>query len=182
MKTLLSIAFIILLGTALPIARNAAAATKKKTPDKVPAPATTETKPPITTNETWTPKTNRQPVPTDTPVKSDTPAPKKNAGPNRTPVPTKPLVLGDKLKTKIVSNPQPKLPDAARNAKVSGPVRVEVTLDEKGNVLSAKPLSGNTMLQQAAVDSARKAKFKPTLLSGTPVKVTGVITYNFVLQ
>ncbi|MBO0160511.1 energy transducer TonB, partial [Vibrio parahaemolyticus] len=35
-------------------------------------------------------------------------------------------------------------------------------------------------LRQAAVEAAQRAKFSPTMLSGQPVKVSGVITYNFV--
>ena len=179
MKTFASVILAFVIASAGALVGTTSAATKKKVPDKVP---TTDTKPPITTNETWTPKTNRQPVPTQTPITTKTPIMTKTPEPKKNVTPLKAVVLGDKLKSKILSNPQPKLPDAARNAKVSGPVRVEVTVDEKGNVLSAKPLSGNSLLQPAAVDTARKAKFKPTLLSGTPVKVTGIITYNFSMQ
>jgi TonB family protein len=186
MKTLLSIALIIFLGTAAPFVQNASAATKKKTPETVPS--TVDTKPPVTTNETWSPKTNRQPVPTETPgpsgtpVTGKTPTTTKTPAPKKSMTPAKPIALGDKLKTKVVSNPQPKLPDAARNAKVSGPVRVEVTVDEKGKVISAKAVSGNSLLHKSAEESARKARFTPTKLSGQPVKVTGVIQYNFVAQ
>ena len=38
------------------------------------------------------------------------------------------------------------------------------------------------LLQAAAEEAARRAKFSPTLLSGQPVKVTGVVTVNFNLQ
>jgi hypothetical protein len=37
-------------------------------------------------------------------------------------------------------------------------------------------------LQAVAVAAARQARFSPTKLSGQPVKVTGVIQYNFVAQ
>jgi TonB family protein len=57
---------------------------------------------------------------------------------------------------------------------------VEVTIDENGNVISAKAVSGHPLLQSAAVAAARLAKFKPTLLEGKPVKVIGVIVYSFV--
>lgn len=160
---------------------HASAATKKKVPDKV-TDKTIDTKPPITTNETWTPKTNRQPVPTQTPVTTKTPVMTKTPEPKKSVTPLKAVVLGDNLKSKVVSNPQPKLPDAARNAKVSGPVRVELTVDENGRVTSAKAVSGNPLLRKAAEDSARTARFTPTKLKGQPVKVTGVIQYNFVLQ
>jgi protein TonB len=52
-------------------------------------------------------------------------------------------------------------------------------IDEKGNVLSATAISGHPLLRAAAVEAARGAKFSPTLLSGQPVKVSGVISYNF---
>jgi protein TonB len=49
-------------------------------------------------------------------------------------------------------------------------------------VASARAITGHPLLQQAAVQAAYGARFSPTLLSGQPVKVTGVITYNFVAQ
>ncbi|WP_352431480.1 energy transducer TonB [Pyrinomonas sp.] len=51
-----------------------------------------------------------------------------------------------------------------------------------GRVISARAVSGPTLLHEAAVAAARQARFTPTLLSGQPVKVSGVITYNFVYE
>lgn len=79
------------------------------------------------------------------------------------------------------SLPQPAYPPQAKTARVTGSVSVQVVIDEKGNVISATAASGHPMLRQAAVGAARRAKFSPTLLSGEPVRVSGVITYNFVL-
>ena len=61
-------------------------------------------------------------------------------------------------------------------------VRVQIVIDENGNVVSAAPVSGHPLLQGAAVAAARASKFTPTKLSGMPVKVSGVIIYNFVAQ
>jgi protein TonB len=61
-------------------------------------------------------------------------------------------------------------------------VTVQVTVDEEGNVISAHAVTGHPLLQGAAVAAARQAKFAPTKLSGQPVKVMGVIVYNFVAQ
>jgi TonB family protein len=61
-------------------------------------------------------------------------------------------------------------------------VTVEVLLDEQGKVISARALDGNPFLRQAAVNAARLARFSPTILSGQPVKVAGVITYRFNLE
>jgi periplasmic protein TonB len=61
-------------------------------------------------------------------------------------------------------------------------VTVQVLVDEAGNVISAQAVSGHPLLQSSAVAAARASKFSPTLLSGVPVKVSGVITYNFRAQ
>jgi protein TonB len=78
------------------------------------------------------------------------------------------------------SLPKPPYPAPARAVRASGAVNVQVKIDEKGNVVSASAVSGHPLLQQAAVAAARQAKFAPTLLSGQPVSVTGVIVYNFI--
>ena len=91
------------------------------------------------------------------------------------------LVFGVK-QGKRISTPQPPYPDEARRNHIGGSVRVHVVIDEQGNVLSAKAVSGPLELRQASEAAAMKARFTPTLLSGMPVKVTGAIDYNFVAQ
>lgn len=77
---------------------------------------------------------------------------------------------------------QPSYPPIARSAHASGTVVVQVLIDENGNVLTARAVSGHPLLQASAVNAARGSKFTPTKISGQPVKVSGVITYNFVAQ
>ena len=81
-----------------------------------------------------------------------------------------------------ISLPKPAYPAPARIARVSGPVNVQVLIDEHGKVVSAKAVAGNPLLMSAAVQAALNARFSPTKLGDQPVKVSGVITYNFVLQ
>lgn len=64
--------------------------------------------------------------------------------------------------------------------RVFGKVIIQVLIDEDGNVVSAKVISGDSLLANAAVKAARRAKFVPTMLASMPVKVSGNITYNFV--
>jgi len=59
---------------------------------------------------------------------------------------------------------------------------VEILIDEQGRVISAQATSGHPLLREAARQAALQARFTPTQLNGQPVKVSGVITYNFVLQ
>jgi protein TonB len=98
------------------------------------------------------------------------------------PTPRNTIVSGGVLNGKAISKPQPVYPPIAKAARASGIVTVQVLVDESGRVISASPVSGHPLLQQAAVAAARQARFSPTLLSGQPVKVSGVLTYNFVLQ
>ena len=58
---------------------------------------------------------------------------------------------------------------------------MQIVVDETGKVLAATAVGGHPLLQKAAVTAARQERFSPTLLSGQPVKVSGVVTYNFVL-
>jgi TonB family protein len=92
------------------------------------------------------------------------------------------VIRGGILQGKAISKPQPAYPPDAKAARVSGTVAVEIIVDESGRVESARAVSGPGLLQEAAVEAALSARFSPTLLSGQPVKVSGVITYNFVLQ
>jgi TonB family protein len=92
------------------------------------------------------------------------------------------IISGGVLNGKAISLPKPAYPPIAKAARASGAVNVQVTVDESGAVISARAVSGHPLLQQAATSAARGAKFRPTLLSGQPVKVTGVIVYNFVEQ
>jgi outer membrane biosynthesis protein TonB len=59
---------------------------------------------------------------------------------------------------------------------------VQVLIDETGKVVSAQAVSGNPVFLHVAQKAALQARFKPTRLGDQPVKVSGVITYNFVLQ
>ena len=90
------------------------------------------------------------------------------------------IVSGGVLNGKAIRLVQPSYPAIARAAHVSGRVTVQVLVDENGNVVSASAVSGHPLLQGSAVAAARASKFSPTMLSGQPVKVSGVIIYNFV--
>jgi protein TonB len=102
------------------------------------------------------------------------------------PPPPKPTphapVSGGVLNGRAIHLVQPPYPPIARSAHASGQVVVQVLIDENGNVVAAHATSGHPLLQAAAVNAARSSKFTPTKLSGQPVKVNGVIIYNFVAQ
>jgi TonB family protein len=75
---------------------------------------------------------------------------------------------------------KPEYPKAARAVGATGKVEVQVTINELGYVISAQAVSGHPLLRSAAVKAAKESKFRMTFLEGIPVKVTGIIVYNFV--
>ena len=115
-------------------------------------------------------------APTKVSIAEEPPPPEAKPTPPRAPI------SGGVLNGKAISLPKPPYPPIARAAHASGTVVVQVLIDENGNVVSARAVSGHPLLQAVAVGAARQARFSPTKLSGQPVKVTGVIQYNFVAQ
>jgi TonB family protein len=91
------------------------------------------------------------------------------------------VIDGGVINGKAIELPNPSYPAAARAVRATGVVAVKVIIDETGSIINASAVSGHPLLQAAAVAAARSARFEPTYLSGQPVKVSGVITYNFVL-
>lgn len=109
-----------------------------------------------------------------------------SAAPRPTPRPTSTSrvhpISGGVLNGKAISKPQPAYPPIAKARKLSGTVTVRVLIDEEGAVVSAKAVRGHRLLRKAAVDAARQATFAPTTLSGERVKVSGLLTYDFVYE
>ena len=95
---------------------------------------------------------------------------------------TEGALRGGVLNGKALDLPKPDYPEIARKAHASGTVAVQVLIDEEGYVIAAHAVSGHPLLQAASVAAALEARFTPTRLSGQPVKVTGVIQYNFVAR
>jgi TonB family protein len=91
-------------------------------------------------------------------------------------------ITGGVMNDKAISLPKPAYPQIAKAAKASGTVVVQVLVDEQGNVVSARVVSGHPLLHGAARAAARQAKFPPAKRAGRPMKVSGVINYNFTLE
>lgn len=86
------------------------------------------------------------------------------------------------ISSKAVQKPAPAYPEIAKRVGAKGTVAVQILIDEQGRVVSAQATSGHALLQRAAVEAARLARFTPTILGGRAVRVSGVIYYNFMLE
>ena len=112
-----------------------------------------------------------------------TPAVMMNAGaalgppepPPPAPSPARKVVVS----AEAISKVQPSYPRTAVTARVSGAVAVLVTVNEQGNVVEARAISGPSLLWGAAVDAARRWKFKPSTIGGVAAKTSKTIVFNF---
>jgi hypothetical protein len=89
-------------------------------------------------------------------------------------------ILNHKAADSAISTPRPVYPAAAKAVRAGGPVQIQALIAEDGTMHSAQAISGHPLLRRTAELAACSARFAPTLLSGKPVKVSGIITYNFV--
>lgn len=87
--------------------------------------------------------------------------------------------VGALLAANAVKLQKPLYPPIAVRGNITGKVSVLVLIDENGNVVSAKATDGPQLLRLSSENAARRSKFKQTFYQGQPVKVTGVITYNY---
>lgn len=91
-------------------------------------------------------------------------------------------ITGDVETGHAIDLPKPDYPAIARMAHASGQVLVQVIIDEDGKVIAAAAVSGHPLLYGVSVAAARQARFSTTKYKGEPVKVTGVISFNFVAK
>lgn len=153
---------------------NTNANTRTPTPTPSPTPSPTPT-PDDDDNRNSSVNTS-----TPTPRPSLTPRPSPPSTPTASPTGS-PVDVGV-LNDRAINLRTPSYSQIAREMRASGRVQVQVLVDEKGNVNSAKAISGNPLLHSSAENAAKGSKFSPTKLNGRSVKTTGYVIYNFVKQ
>jgi len=154
--------------------------TPTPTPTKTPTPTPTATPTPTPETNTNTNTNTATPTPatqTPTPVRTPTPTPVKTPTP---PTNSNRTVSVGTINGRAVRLPSPAYPPEARQAKASGRVTVDVTVDENGNVIAARATSGHPLLRGPAETAALRSKFKPVTVNGASAKATGTVIYKFV--
>jgi protein TonB len=90
--------------------------------------------------------------------------------------------LGGRLRPpRQIHRVEPAYPPLARQTHTQGTVVIEAILDESGNVVEMKVVSGHGLLIQAALDAVRQWKYEPTYLNEQPVAVQMYINVTFAL-
>jgi protein TonB len=93
-----------------------------------------------------------------------------------------PIRVGGRVRPpKPIVQVKPEYPTLARQARIQGQVQIDAVLDEQGNVVEMKIVSGPPLLYQAALDALRKWKYEPTYLNDQPIAVQMIVTITFVL-
>jgi len=106
------------------------------------------------------------------PIPIPTPAP--------APVPSGPLQVGGQVKApRVISAPQPEYPMLAKQARLQGVVQIEAVIDEHGNVVQMKAVSGSGLLIPAAMRAVAQWKYEPTYLNGKPYPVALTVEVTF---
>lgn len=90
-------------------------------------------------------------------------------------------VGGHVRQPKVIVQVLPKYPSLARETHVQGQVKIDAVLDEQGNVVEMKIVSGHPLLYQAALDALKQWKYEPTYLNDRPIAVRLIVTINFQL-
>lgn len=125
-------------------------------------------------------------VPGGTDSDGAAPPPPREAAPTPTPVVVKPpekSIVSEGVLRGIATNRfTPSYPEIAKRAGVQGQVQVQVLISEDGRVIDATILNGHVLLRNTAREAATRWVFTPTKLSGVPVKVQGILTFDFKLN
>jgi protein TonB len=81
----------------------------------------------------------------------------------------------------LVKRVNPIYPGKARSKRIQGTVMLRVVVSREGNVIDVAVISGDPELRKAAVEAAKKWKYRPYLVRGEPVEVETTIQMNFQL-
>ncbi len=76
---------------------------------------------------------------------------------------------------------QPEYPAMAKQLHLEGTVQVEAHIGSSGNVDEVKPLAGNAVLMNAAVQALKRWKFTPFTADGKPTKAVADMSFSFKL-
>jgi TonB family protein len=117
--------------------------------------------------------------PNNVPVPPLAAAPRAAAPPVPPAAPKPPAPVSKLEEAQLVERALPEYPDVARQRRIFGTVQIEATIDEKGTVKTAKVLSGDPILSEAARNSVLKWKYKAATLNGQPIATTRTIRVSF---
>ncbi len=109
------------------------------------------------------------------------PPPPPPDGSAMAPHPERIRVGGNVQQAKLIQQAKPVYPPLARQARVSGVVKLNAIIGKDGTVQNLTVASGHPILVPAAMDAVKQWVYQPTLINGEPVMVVTQIDVNFML-
>jgi protein TonB len=91
-------------------------------------------------------------------------------------------VGGNVQQAKLVRQPRPVYPALAKQARISGVVKLNAIIGKDGTIQNLTVASGHPLLIPAALEAVKQWVYQPTLLNGEPVEVVTQIDVNFTLN
>jgi len=91
-------------------------------------------------------------------------------------------VGGNVQSAKLVRQPRPNYPPLAKQARISGVVKLSAVISKDGTIKELQVISGHPLLVPAALEAVKQWVYQPTLLNGEPVEVQTQIDVNFTLS
>ncbi len=93
------------------------------------------------------------------------------------------IVVGGLVQAaKLISQPLPVYPALARQARISGVVKLHALIGADGAIANLRLISGHPLLAPAAMEAVKKWRYQPTLLNGNPVEVDTEVSVTFALN
>ena len=105
----------------------------------------------------------------------------KDTDADRLPIPIEEYLISKP--PEVLESFKPKYPPEAKEKNIEGAVRVEILIDRDGRVRDARVLKGLGFgTEAAALEAARRLRFKPAEAAGQPVAVKIQFVINFELE
>jgi protein TonB len=91
-------------------------------------------------------------------------------------------VGGNVQQAKLIRQPKPIYPPLAKQARISGVVKLNAIIGKDGTIQNLTVASGHPLLVPAAMEAVKQWVYQPTLLNGEAVEVVTQIDVNFTLS
>ena len=104
------------------------------------------------------------------------------ANPSGTPNPKRITIGGNIQQAKLLAQPRPSYPPLAKQARISGVVKLQAIIAKDGTVADLQVIAGHPLLIPAALEAVKQWVYQTTLLNGEPVEVQTQIDVNFTLS
>lgn len=92
------------------------------------------------------------------------------------------FLTGEVRKPEKIHDVAPDYPEAARRARLEGRVILNLAVGRDGSVEDVAVVSGNALFRRAAVEAARRWRYRPALQSGRPVRISMLVVVEFRLR